>query len=216
MTPKVKVCGITSKTDALAAVEAGADALGFMFYPRSKRAVTSPQIASIVKELPPFVSVVGVVVNEEIDEIHRVIRECRLDTVQLHGEESPEFCSQVDCRVIKAFRLQSKSVLEEAKNYRTSAWLLDSYSPKARGGTGDSFNWDWVREAGPLEKPTMIAGGLNPENASQCVQATQPYGLDVSSGVEDSPGRKSPEKMKAFVCATKNAALTHQSGPDKA
>jgi len=211
MTPRVKVCGITNKTDALTAIEAGADALGFMFYKKSKRGVTLQQVRAIVQELPPFVSLIGVFVNEALDEIHRAKDQCRLDTIQLHGDESPEFCARIESRVIKAFRLQSKSVLAQARDYDTTAWLLDSYSAKGRGGTGDSFNWDWVREAAPLPKPIIIAGGLTPENVAQCVRATHPSGLDVSSGVEDGPGKKNPEKIKAFVQATRLATPSSQT-----
>ena len=207
MPPRIKVCGITNMPDALAAIEAGVDALGFMFYAASKRFVEPSTVREIAKELPPFVSLVGVFVNESSDHIKSIKDSCNLDTIQLHGDETPEDCESIPGSVIKAFRLQSRKTLETINRYETSAWLLDSYSPAERGGTGDAFNWDWVKNASPLARPFIIAGGLNPENAAACVQATRPYGLDVSSGVETSPGIKCGIKMRKFVNAAKEAAI---------
>ena len=205
MTLRIKICGITNINDALEAVNAGADALGFMLYEKSKRFVRPETVKEIVRELPPFVSCVGVFVNESKETILSLRESCQLDTIQLHGDESDEFCQQIPGRVVKAFRLQTPEVLKTVATYRTSAWLLDSYSPAARGGTGDSFNWDWVNTS-KLDRPVIIAGGLSPENAAACVTATRPYGLDVSSGVEISPGKKSSEKMTAFITAARQAA----------
>ncbi len=214
MAPKIKVCGITNKPDALAAVEAGVDALGFMFYAPSKRFVAPETVCEIVKELPPFVSLVGVFVNESADRIKSIKDSCNLDVVQLHGDETPKDCQSIPGQAIKAFRLQSPQTLKTLEQYPTSAWLLDSYSPAARGGTGDAFNWDWVRDAGPFTRPIIIAGGLTPENAAACVRATTPYGLDVSSGVESSPGKKCATKMRAFVAAAKTTTSNDYSNAE--
>lgn len=206
MTLRIKICGITNIDDALNAVDAGAEALGFMLYKKSKRFVRPETVKEIVRELPPFVSCVGVFVNESRENILSTRESCELDTVQLHGDESPKFCQEIPGKVIKAFQLRTPETLKTVAMYQTNAWLLDSYSPAARGGTGDSFNWDWVKAASPLDRPVIIAGGLTRENAADCVLATQPYGLDVSSGVEISPGKKCAEKMKNFIEVAREAA----------
>lgn len=206
MNLRIKICGITSVADALEAANAGADAIGFMLYPKSKRYVTPEQAAEISRALPPFVARVGVFVNETEENIHHLIDFCQLDSVQLHGEESPEFCDGIPGKTIKAFRLRSQDDLTTMQPYRTDAWLLDSYSPSAHGGTGDSFNWTWVAESRPYARPVIIAGGLTPDNAADCVLATRPFGLDVSSGVESAPGKKDPARIKAFIAAARKAA----------
>ena len=206
MTLRIKICGITNLADAMAAVEAGADALGFMLYPKSKRYVAPETVTAISQALPPFVARVGVFVNESLDHVRELKTRCHLDTVQLHGEESPDYCAQLPGTIIKAFRLQSRQTLVEAADYPVAAWLLDSYSPAARGGTGETFNWDWIHEARPLGRPVIVAGGLTPENAGDCVVATRPYGLDVSSGVEEEPGKKSAVKMNHLIRTARQAA----------
>ena len=206
MTLRIKICGITNINDALEAVNAGAEALGFMLYEKSKRFVRPETVKEIIRELPPFVSCVGVFVNESRENILSVKESCQLDTIQLHGDESPTFCQEIPGKVIKAFQLRTPETLNTVATYQTNAWLLDSYSPAARGGTGDSFNWDWVKAASPLDRPVIIAGGLTPDNAADCVLATRPYGLDVSSGVEISPGIKCAKKMTDFVTAAREAA----------
>ncbi len=211
-TLRIKICGITNLEDALAATEAGADALGFMFYRPSKRFVTPDAVTRIVEALPPAVSTVGVFVNEDAETICELKQRCQLDTIQLHGDESPSFAEQIPGRVIKAFRVDSADAPAAAQAYRTSAWLFDSYSAKGRGGTGEQFNWDWVRATHPYSRPVFIAGGLTPENVGDCVRATLPYGLDVSSGVEDSPGKKSALKMTQLMASARLAASEAVSG----
>ena len=215
MTLRIKICGITNIRDAMAAIEAGANALGFMFFEKSKRYVPPETGRKIVQAIPPFVSCVGVFVNETHEKIQSIKDYCQLDTIQLHGDESPEFCHNIPGKTIKAFQLKNPIDLEATEPYKTSAWLLDTYSPAARGGTGESFNWSWVQDARPLGRPTIIAGGLSPDNAADCVLATEPYGLDVSSGVEKEPGQKCAEKMKAFIHAARVAAerLPHRALP---
>ncbi|MCS1407910.1 MAG: N-(5'-phosphoribosyl)anthranilate isomerase [Verrucomicrobia subdivision 3 bacterium] len=206
MTVRTKICGITREADALAAVRSGVDALGFMFYPKSKRYTTPQRAHQIIRTLPPLVSRVGIFVNESIEQIMQVKETCELDVIQLHGDETPEFCEAIPGKVIKAFRLKSPETVTTARNFATDAWLFDSYEPDQRGGTGSRFNWDWIQQASPLERPFFVAGGLNSENVAACVKTTQPYAVDVSSGVEDQPGLKNAEKMKQFLLATRTAA----------
>jgi len=195
---KVKICGITSIADARMAVAAGADALGFVFFSQSPRHLTPEQASAIIAKLPPFVQAVGLFVNSGLAEVNRIADQCRLDIVQLHGDESPDFCRQVNRRVLKAFRVKDISSLDPVREYDVAGYLLDAWSPKAFGGTGVTFNWDMAalaKEYGPL----VLAGGLTPENVAAAVSKVNPYAVDVSSGVELSPGRKDPEKVREFI-----------------
>lgn len=206
MPVRVKICGITSLEDALAAVEAGADALGFMFYAPSPRCVRADQVRRIVEQLPPFVARVGVFVNSEEAFIRQTLREAGLDTVQLHGKETVDLCrSLAPIPVMKAFRMEGPASLEALGAYAGCAWLLDSYVAGVFGGTGQIFNWDLACEAVRRGGRVVLAGGLSPENVARAVAAVSPYGVDVSSGVEISPGRKDPDKLRAFVAAAKSA-----------
>lgn len=206
MNVRVKICGITSVDDALAAVEAGADALGFMFYAPSPRAVRSGVVTEIISELPPFVGKVGVFVNPSEEEVLHAIATCGLDAVQFHGHEAPEFCARFGVKVIKAFRVQDAESLKALPGYPVDAWLLDSYVPGQFGGTGSQFNWDLALEARKLGCPVILAGGLTPDNAAEAARRVQPFALDVSSGVESAPGRKDHAKVRAFIRAVKSAA----------
>jgi phosphoribosylanthranilate isomerase len=205
MNVKVKICGITSAEDALAAVDAGADALGFMFYAPSPRCVTREMVAQIIPQLPPFVAKVGVFVNPTAEEVQRAIADCGLDTLQFHGEEPPEFCRQFGLKVLKAFRVQGPETLKALPTYSAMAWLLDSFVAGTRGGTGNSFNWEIAAQAVTLGGRVILAGGLTPENAADAVRKVRPYALDVSSGVESAPGRKDAAKVRAFIAAGKGA-----------
>ncbi len=195
---RVKICGITNVEDALQAVGAGADAIGFVFHDQSPRALSPEQAAAIVQALPPFVQAVGLFVNAGVDFVNATANACRLDIVQLHGDEMPDFCGLVQRRVIKAFRIKDVTSLDAMKNYRVAGYLLDAWSPKAFGGTGTTFNWEIARIAGKFG-PIILAGGLTPDNVRQAVQTVAPYGVDVSSGVETAPGRKDPEKVREFI-----------------
>lgn len=203
MIVKVKICGITSAADALAAVDAGADALGFMFYAPSPRNVNFDVAAEIIRQLPPFVAKVGVFVNPAEAEVRRAIAECGLDTLQFHGEETPEFCRQFGLKTMKAFRVRDAESLRQTDAYANEAWLLDSYVAGQLGGTGARFNWDLATEAA-RRHTVLLAGGLTPENAAEAVRKVRPYGLDVSSGVESAPGRKDAAKVGAFIAAAKS------------
>jgi phosphoribosylanthranilate isomerase len=205
MSVKVKICGITSVADALTAAEAGADAIGLNFYDQSPRYVALPLAATIARELPPPVLKVGVFVDAPEEVVARAISECTLNLLQFHGEESPEYCMQFGLMSIKAFRIRDAASLERLRKYPTHAWLLDAFTPGQLGGTGHSFDWTLAVAATRLGRPIFLAGGLTPENVAGAVAVVNPYGVDVSSGVESAPGRKDPEKMRAFVRAAKTA-----------
>ncbi|GLI39836.1 phosphoribosylanthranilate isomerase [Geobacter hydrogenophilus] len=195
---RVKICGITSLEDALMAVEAGADALGFVFHEQSPRHVTPEEAAGIIAALPPFIQTVGLFVNRPLEFVNETAVRCRIDLVQLHGDEPPEFCDAVERRVIKAFRVQDITSLDPIRHYRVAAHLLDAYSPTAYGGTGLTFNWDIAKSAKEFG-PVILAGGLTPDNVREAVEAVMPYAVDVSGGVESSPGRKDGAKVREFI-----------------
>ena len=205
MVTRVKICGITNLADAQAAIAAGADALGFNFYEGSPRHISLKAAAEISKQLPPFVMRAGVFVNADEDLVARAIAECGLSLLQFHGDELPEFCTQFGLMSMKAFRIRDVESLKEIPNYQTDAYLLDAYSPEARGGTGEKFNWDLEIEAQKFGKPIFLAGGLTPENVAEAVRKVRPFGVDVSSGVESSPGKKDHAKIQAFITAVRNA-----------
>ena len=195
---RVKICGITNIEDALCAADAGADALGFVFYAKSPRCIAPEQAAKIIRALPPFILTVGLFVNAEPDFVNATAAACNLDRIQLHGEEAPSFCSGIARPVIKAFRVKDAASLESMQDYRVAGYLLDAYSPDAHGGTGLTFNWELARIAKRYGR-IILAGGLTPDNVRQAIEVTSPYAVDVSSGVESSPGRKDPVKVGKFI-----------------
>jgi phosphoribosylanthranilate isomerase len=205
---KVKICGITNLADAMAAADAGADALGFIFCDNSPRFVTVETAATFARQLPPFLVKVGVFVNPPEALVFRAVAECGLNLTQFHGDETPEFCGQFGVMSMKAFRIRDAESLGELPQYATDAWLLDAYSKDKLGGTGEKFNWDLAVEAQKLAagRPVFLAGGLTPENVAEAVRRVQPYGVDVSSGVEAAPGRKDHEKVRKFVRQAKGQA----------
>jgi phosphoribosylanthranilate isomerase len=194
---RVKICGITNVGDALLAAEYGADAVGFVFYKKSPRNISPDAAKDIVRQLPSFLTTVGVFVDEKPDEIERIIRYAAVDVVQLHGHEAPEACV-MSGRVIKAVRVRELSDLEPLKHYHVSAFLLDTFTPESLGGTGQIFNWDIAVEAKQFGK-IILAGGLNPDNIGKAITWVNPYAVDVSSGVEEEKGKKDPRKMKLFI-----------------
>jgi phosphoribosylanthranilate isomerase len=205
MSTRVKICGITNLADAQAAVEGGADALGFIFYEKSPRFVSLKTAAEISRQLPPFVMRVGVFVNAPEDFVLRAIAECGLTMLQFHGDEPPEFCTQFGLMSMKAFRIHDEKSLKSLPNYQTDAYLLDAFSSTTLGGTGEKFNWDLAIEAQKSGKPIFLAGGLTPENVADAIRKVQPFGVDVSSGVEKSPGTKDHAKVKEFIETAKAA-----------
>ncbi len=194
---RVKICGITNIEDALLAVEYGADAVGFIFA-ESPRKVSPQAAASICRELPPFVSKVGVFVDELRSVVHDISEMCGLDTVQLHGDESPEYVSGLRTTVIKSVRVKDEKSLKGLSSYHVAAYLLDTYDECIKGGTGQTFDWSLavaVKKYGLI----ILSGGLTPENVRQAVNTVEPYAVDASSGIEKSPGQKDDKKMKEFI-----------------
>jgi phosphoribosylanthranilate isomerase len=203
---KVKICGITNLEDAIMSVEAGADALGFVFYDKSPRYISPEQASEIIRHLPPFVQTVGLFVNDTAERINRLADCCRLDIVQLHGEETPDLCSAVNRRVIKALRVRDITSLEQMARYQVSAFLLDAWSPVAYGGTGLTFNWD-IAAIAAKNSSVVLAGGLTPENVAEAIVKTRPYAVDVSSSLELRPGKKDAAKTCAFIRNAKESML---------
>jgi phosphoribosylanthranilate isomerase len=203
MSVKVKICGMTSVADALAAAEAGADMIGLNFYDSSPRHITLATAMEISRALPPFVLRVGVFVNPEEALVNRAIADCGLGMLQFHGDESSEFCTQFGLMCMKAIRVRDEASLQQLKNFHTDAFLLDAHSKSGLGGTGEKFNWELAIEAQKFGKPIFLAGGLTPENVADAVKQVRPFAVDVSSGVESSPGKKDAAKVRAFIAAVK-------------
>jgi len=192
---KVKICGITNYEDAVAAMDMGADLLGFNFYPKSPRYVTPEQATDIINKLPGFMDTAGVFVNASIENIRETNSVCPLDWVQLHGDEDPEFCRLLlshNVKTMKAIRVKNQSDIERADSYFTDAVLLDAFDPDKYGGTGLTFDWNVI---GHIGKRVFLAGGINPDNAAAAVKLGV-YGIDVCSGIEAEPGKKDHNKMK--------------------
>ena len=205
MTTKIKICGITNIEDALFAAEAGADALGFVFYEKSPRYVSSETVKKIVSMLPPFVTTVGLFVNAGVESIETTVRLSGINVIQLHGDETPEECGFAPHPVIKAVRVKDAGSLAGVEKYPVSALLLDAWNDQQYGGTGESFNWQLARNlTGQL--PIILAGGLTPDNVAEAIRVVAPYAVDVSSGVEASPGIKDVSRINAFVLAVRNTA----------
>lgn len=201
---KVKICGITSMTDARMAVELGTDALGFVFAP-SPRQISPNRAKDIIRRLPPFVTPVGVFVDEEIGKVLDVATYTGLKAVQLHGSETPGYVRDIMGQfwAIKAIRVRTRRDLAKLGKYEAHAFLLDSYVQGRLGGTGKTFPWGLAREARQLGT-IILAGGLNPENVREAICAVRPYGVDVSSGVESSPGKKDRRMVREFIQAAKS------------
>lgn len=203
MSSKVKICGITNTTDALAAVEAGADMLGFVFYDRSPRHVSIQAAADIIRQLPPFIVKAGVFADAPKELVHRAIADCGLNLLQFHGDEPPDYCLQFGLMSMKAFRIRDAESLKSLPDYQTDAWLLDACTPGKLGGTGERFNWELAVEVKKLGRPIFLAGGLTPENVAEAVRRVRPYAVDVSSGVEAAPGKKDHQKVRDFIAAVR-------------
>ncbi len=199
MSTKIKICGITNLDDALLAVELGADALGFVFYPKSPRYIKVRDAANICHALPPFVAKVGVFVDELEYEIGKALGECLLTALQFHGEEPPGFCQKFAAQSIKAIRVRDEGSLRAAAEYDVDALLLDTYTESERGGTGKPFDWSLAVKAKEIGPPVILSGGLTAANVQAAIRTVHPYGIDVSSGVEREPGKKDPEKLRRFI-----------------
>lgn len=199
---RIKICGITNLEDALLAADLGAHALGFIFYVKSPRCVAPEAAREIIRQLPPFIVTVGVFVNEEAAVVRDLAARIGLDWVQLHGTESPDYCRGLGRRVLKGFRIQGEDSLQALQDYRgaVQAYLLDTYKKGQLGGTGEIFDWELARKAKEYG-PIVLAGGLTAANVAQAIKTAQPQAVDVASGVEAAPGKKDPEKLKAFFRA---------------
>jgi len=193
--PKVKICGITNHEDAVAAMDMGADLLGFNFYPKSPRYITLEKAADIISKLPGFIDLAGVFVNASLEQIRETKDSCQLDWIQLHGDENPQFCQSLlsdSVKTMKAIRVRDAADIERADEFFTDAVLLDAFNPDKYGGTGLTFDWNVI---GHIGKRVFLAGGINPDNAVEAVKLGV-YGIDVCSGIEAEPGKKDHEKMK--------------------
>ena len=199
---KIKICGITNLEDALLAAELGADALGFIFYSQSPRKVAPETAREIIAQLPPFVVSVGVFVDEAAAVVQELAARVGLDWVQLHGQESPEYCRNLGRKVIKGFRIKDEDSLRLLADYQgaAQALLLDTYKQGQVGGTGTAFDWRLAREAKKYGW-IILAGGLTPENVSRAIAIALPAAVDTASGTEAAPGRKDPAKLRAFFRA---------------
>jgi phosphoribosylanthranilate isomerase len=196
MNTRIKICGITRSEDAKTAAHLGVDALGFIFVEKSPRYIKPQDAAEIIRELPPFVSRVGVFIDESIENIVEICRIARIDTVQLHGSESPEFCSKVPFQVVKSISVKEDTDISIIDTYKSFGILLDTWSSGMSGGTGKTFDWNIAKKACSRNEHIILAGGLGPSNIEDALQAVQPYGVDVNSGVEIRPGIKNPHKMR--------------------
>jgi phosphoribosylanthranilate isomerase len=202
---KVKICGLTNVEDALAAVQAGADLLGFVLWEKSPRHVTIETAREIARQLPPGTRRVGVFVDAAVKQVMFSLRICDFSALQFHGQESPSFCRQFGVMTIKAFRVRDAGSLQAMPGYDTDAFLLDSQVEGQPGGTGETFDWPLAAAAKKFNKPIFLAGGLTPQNVAAAVRAARPFGVDVSSGVEAAPGKKDAQKMRDFVAAARAA-----------
>lgn len=212
---KVKVCGITESRDALNAIELGADALGFIFAP-SPRQVSMEKARRIIKAVSPFVKTVGVFVNAGADTIREHINSCGLDLVQLHGDESPDFCRELMPYTIKAFRIKDSSNLQMWAGYQANvrALLLDTYAKDKVGGTGKTFDWQLAVQIRETGIPIILSGGLGPSNIEEAIRVVRPCAVDVNSGVEEHPGKKSYVLMKELIDKVRKIGLS-TSSPDE-
>ena len=205
---KVKICGITNPKDGRMAARLGADALGFNFYRRSARYVTPERARAILAALPPFITPVGVFVNEAPDRVLEICEFVGLDTAQFHGDERPRDLQGLSrLKRIKAVRVGSERDIQRLGLYPVEAYLLDACVPGKLGGTGEAFNWELAREAHP-HGPIILAGGLTPENIEEAIQAAEPYAVDVASGVEIEPGVKDRDLMEEFIRRAKGFGVT--------
>ncbi len=200
---RIKICGLTRNQDVQVAVAEGADALGFVLYAPSPRAVTAAQAAKLIEHVPAFVTTVALFVNESIDEVKRILDVCSFDLLQFHGDESPEFCRQFNRPYMKAIRVRSAEDIHSAvQQYPDAkALLLDAYVENLPGGTGQAFDWRLIPK---LSIPWVLAGGLNANNVADAVNQVQPYAVDISGGVEASKGIKDAQKIKDFISEVRN------------
>jgi len=207
MTTKIKICGITNIEDALAACEAGADALGFVLAPEAKkrnRYIAPDAAAVIIDQLPPSVLSVAVVVNESLETLCEYVQ--IFDFIQLHGDESPEVCRALDGKAFKAFQVKPGMALRDIEKYSCDCCLLDAWTPDSRGGIGKVCDWEFAAQVAAA-KSVILAGGLTPENVEDAIRRVQPYGVDASSSLEAAPGKKDHERIRSFINNARKASV---------
>ena len=197
---RIKICGMTEKYDVEKAVAAGVDAIGFIFVKESPRYITPEQARDIIRKLPPFVDAVGVFVNEEPGVVGEISQYCGLTVLQLHGQEPPEYCAMMPRRVVKAFQVNDRLSAEFLQTYNDVVWgfLLDTYHKDRAGGTGETFDWT-VIEGLNLQRPLILAGGLDEKNVAAAIKLVHPFCVDVNSGIETAPGKKDGKKIAQLV-----------------
>ena len=201
---KVKICGITNLTDALAAVSLGCDALGFVFYRKSPRRISPEDALGIIKKLPRKIVRIGVFVDEKAQRIKNIAKFCRLDFIQLHGSESVNFCKKLKgLKIIKAFRVKGTIDENNISRYKVKAYLFDTYVKSKAGGTGKSFNWGLLCRIKKTKIPVFLSGGISIKNVKKAVKTIKPQWVDVSTSVEKLPGRKDAKKVREFIKAAK-------------
>ena len=204
---KVKICGITKAPDALKAREFGADFVGFIFFKESLRTIDSLLAQKIIESLPKDLLKVGLFLNQDASCVSKIAKQCHLDILQLHGDETPEYCKSLhkDFKIIKAFKVKDKKSIESVSTYTdVDFYLFDTYVKGLPGGTGKTFNWDILREKS-FKKPIFLAGGLTPGNVGEAIRKLSPYAVDVASSVETSPGKKDYKLLKEFIDNAKKA-----------
>ncbi len=207
MMTKVKICGITCLEDAVAACDAGADALGFVLAPEARkrnRYIAPEKAAKIIAQMPAFVFSVAVVVNEPLERLREYAH--IFDRLQLHGDESPETCRLLGPVAYKAFQVRTKMTLDDLAEYPADRCLLDAWTPDSRGGAGQLCDWEFAAQAAARQK-IILAGGLTPENIAEAVRRVRPYGVDASSSLESEPGKKDHEKIREFINNARKASL---------
>ena len=199
----VKICGITSFNDAIMAANYGASALGFIFYEKSPRYINPKILKTWISNVPSSVIKVGVFVNKDVDKVNKIAEQLNLGMVQLHGDESPEYCNQMFKPVIKVFRVNNKFDSIMLNNYQAATFLFDTYNKENHGGTGESFDWQSILQLN-TEIPVILSGGLNADNVLEGIEVVKPSAVDVNSGVEAAPGKKDEEKIKNLFTILKN------------
>lgn len=197
---KVKICGITNLEDARASIDAGCDALGFVFYKKSPRYITPRKASQIIKQLPRHIFQIGVFVDVKEKMIKQIAKICNLDMLQFHGNESPEFCQRFkNYKIIKAFRIKNRIDKKNLLKYKTFAYLFDTFSKSKLGGTGKNFNWKLIRHLDKIKRPIFLSGGLNENNVKEAIEIINPDWVDVSTSVELRPGKKDQRKIREFI-----------------
>ncbi len=210
---RIKVCGMREMAEVAAVVDAGVDAVGLIFVEKSPRYVDPEWAREIVGSLPPFVDAVGVFVDQEVALVNEIVRYCGLTKVQLHGVESPAYCAQIKCRVIKVFRAKASLTTEDLASYagEVSGFLFDTFHEKIAGGTGQTFDWQLLEKLSP-PRPVILAGGLTPDNVGEAIRQAHPFAVDLNSGVEFEPGRKDLDKVRAAIVQVAAADAARRQG----